>query len=150
MPDAARIERRQVLHLPQTQGGSDLRHVEFATDQINIDAVQPAAASPPAADASSASFASCASFNTRQPPSAVMMFLFTWKLNETISPNAPIRRPFQLEPIACAASSTTRSERLFASPYNLSMSQGSPHMCTGISARVREVTASAALSISRL
>ena len=39
----------------------------------------------------------------------VVTFLLAWKLKETKSPNEPMRRPFQLLPKDCAASSITRS-----------------------------------------
>src|ERR1700722_2540 len=67
-----------------------------------------------------------------------------------MSPNAPIRLPFQVDPMACAASSTTRNECLAARAYSPSMSQGKPHMCTGMIARVRGVMAAAIWAMSML
>ena len=53
--------------------------------------------------------ASPGSFTMNQaPPSAVVMFLFGWKLKETKSPQEPTACPSELGPIASAASSITR------------------------------------------
>ncbi len=61
-----------------------------------------------------------------------------------------MRRPCQVEPIAWAASSTTRRLCFFASAYNLSMSHGNPAIWTGMMALVRGVIAASTLSRSIL
>src|SRR6516165_4045642 len=61
-----------------------------------------------------------------------------------------MRRPRQEEPMACAASSMTRSRCRAAMSYRRSMSTGSPAKCTGMIARVRLVMAASACSRSIL
>ena len=54
------------------------------------------------------------------------MFLFGWKLNVAMSPDAPTLRPCHREPITSAASSTTRRPRPRASAYSASRSGSDP------------------------
>jgi hypothetical protein len=58
--------------------------------------------------------------------------------------------PFQLEPMACAASSITRSLYFSAIAYKRSMSTGLPARYTGMIALVRGVIAASSLSRSML
>ena len=71
----------------------------------------------------------------------VVMFLLGWKLKHTRSPKLPMRLPAHVEPIACAASSMTRSRWRAARAYSRSMSTARPAKCTGRMARVRGVIA---------
>ena len=74
---------------------------------------------------------------TIAPPSPVVMFLLGWKLKQTRSPKLPILRPCQADPMACAASSMTRSPCPVAIRYRRSWSTGRPAKCTGSTAQVR-------------
>ena len=93
---------------------------------------------------------SASSLSTNAPPSIAVMFLLGWKLKTVRSPNPPIRRPRQLDPMASAASSMTRSRYRSAIAYRRSISTGNPAKWVGMIALVREVMARSTASKSRL
>ncbi len=88
--------------------------------------------------------------NSTAPPSPAVISLPFWKLNAATEPSSPTRLPCQRAPCACAASWSSGTPVLAESLASASMSARNPAMCTGMIARVREVTAAAAASTSML
>ena len=81
--------------------------------------------------------ASSSSSVVTQPPSpSAPRFLPGYMLNAAAWPMLPVLWPPVLAPCACAASSSTMMPRLRARALMLSIGQGWPYRCTGITARV--------------
>ena len=104
-----RVTSRRPPELPQADGRVDVGEVGLAARRDDVHAVEPAAH-----HALQAQLLRHAGLrrSSSAPGSRLrreVMFLLAWKLKLTRSPKEPIRRSFQREPMAWAASSITRS-----------------------------------------